>query len=40
MIEKYNISIKNKLTKKIFYKLDLDDGFWWKYEYDDRGNKR
>ncbi len=38
MIEKSNIKIHNKLTKEIFYKLNLDLGYWFKYEYDMRGN--
>ncbi len=39
MIEKLNITIQNKLTKKIFYKLYLDGGEWIKYEYDTNHNK-
>jgi hypothetical protein len=38
MIDKLNISIKNKDTKKIKYKLNLDNDWWRKYEYDTRGN--
>ena len=38
MIEKLNIPIENKLTKKISYGLNLDDGWWYKYEHDSRGN--
>ncbi len=34
MIEKLNISIHNKLTKKIKYELDLDDGWTYKEEFD------
>ena len=39
MIDKVNISIENKLTNKIKYWLDLDEGFWCKIEYDDRGKE-
>jgi hypothetical protein len=39
MINKSNIRIQNKDTKKIRYKLYLDDGWWSKKEYDTRGNK-
>ena len=39
MIDKYNISIEDKLTKKIEYLLYLDDGFWHKNEYNSRGNR-
>jgi hypothetical protein len=38
MIDKLNISIEDKLTKKIEYKLNLGDGYWWKSEFDSRGN--
>ncbi len=37
MIEQTNISIQDKLTKKIRYKLNLDSGYWRKGEYDTRG---
>ena len=39
MIEQTNITIQNKLTKKIFYKLFLDRGVWYKQECDDRGKE-
>jgi hypothetical protein len=39
MIDKANIPIGNKHTKKINYRLNLDEGAWYKYEYDSRGNK-
>jgi hypothetical protein len=38
MVEKTNIKIENKLTKKIYYKLYLDEDFWYKEEFDTRGN--
>ena len=38
MIDKTNIKIQNKLTKKIIYVLDLDLGVWLNFEYDTRGN--
>jgi hypothetical protein len=37
MIDKLNIPLENKLTKKIRYTLSLDRGFWRKTEYDTRG---
>ncbi len=39
MIEKTNIPIQNKLTKKIRYKLNLDGGWWWKSEHDYSGKE-
>jgi len=40
MIEKSNITIENKDTKEIKYKLWLDDsGYWIKREFDSRGNQ-
>lgn len=39
MIEKTNIPIQNKNTKKIDYILNLDTGWWDKYEYDDSDNE-
>jgi hypothetical protein len=39
MIEKYNIPIEDKLTKKIEYTLSLDINFWYKIEYDSRGKE-
>ena len=39
MIEKNNIPIQNKLTKRISYILFLDSGWWRKIEYDDRGKE-
>lgn len=38
MIEKYNIPIETKQTKKIHYRLNLDDGFWYEEEFDNSGN--
>ncbi len=38
MIDKLNISIEDKQTKKIRYHLNLDSGYWFKYEYDNEGN--
>lgn len=38
MIEKYNIKIESKQTKKIKYELWLDEGFWRNFEYDSKGN--
>ena len=37
MIEKSNIKIENKLTKKITYTLALDSERWYKQEYDSEG---
>jgi len=38
MIDKLNIPIENKLTKKINYTLLLDDvHYWFKKEYNTRG---
>lgn len=39
MIEKYNIPIEDKNTKKIIYTLSLDIGYWLKSEFDDKGNR-
>jgi hypothetical protein len=39
MIEKLNILIQNKDTKKIEYNLWLDEGYWTKSEYNSRGNE-
>ncbi len=39
MIEKLNIKIYSKNTKKIRYVLDLDLGKWYKTEYNDEGKK-
>ncbi len=38
MIDKYNISIEDKNTKKIEYNLWLDEGYWRKSEFDSKGN--
>jgi len=38
MIEQTNITIENKLTKKIEYKFYLDEGYWYKAEYNSRGH--
>ncbi len=38
MIDKLNITIENKITKKIKYYLWLNNGWWSKSEYDSRGN--
>ena len=38
MIDKLNISIEDKNTKKIEYKLYSDDGGWVKSEYDSNQN--
>ncbi len=38
MIEKLNITIQDKLTKKIKYTLFLDLGIWYKTEYNSDGN--
>jgi len=38
MIEKTNITIEDKNTKKIEYKLNLGDDYWWKSEYNAEGN--
>ena len=37
MIDKLNITIENKNTKKIKYKFYLDEGVWWKSEYNNEG---
>ena len=39
MVDKHNISIKNKDTKKIEYKLSLDSGYWSKSEYNSIGRE-
>ncbi len=39
MIEKTNIKIENKDTKKISYRLNLEVGYWYKQEFDSRGNE-
>ena len=39
MIEKTNIIIQSKLTKKIKYYFELDNGYWCKQEYNSRGNE-
>lgn len=39
MIDKLNIPIRDKLTKKIIYALDLDLGVWLKYEYNSSDNQ-
>ncbi len=39
MIDKLNIPLQNKDTKKIEYNLWLDEGYWDKYEYNSRGNQ-
>jgi hypothetical protein len=39
MIEKTNISIQDKLTKKINYYLNLDSGYWRKSEFETGGNQ-
>ena len=38
MIDKYNIPIQDKNTKIIDYTLYLDSEWWYKSEYDSRGN--
>jgi hypothetical protein len=38
MIDKLNISIQNKDTNKISYRLNLEGGYWRKEEYNSRGN--
>jgi hypothetical protein len=38
MIDKLNLPIGNKDTKKFKYWLDLDGGFWFKTEYNDEGS--
>ena len=38
MIDKLNITIENKLTKKIKYFLRLDSGYWYIDEYDSKNN--
>ena len=35
MIDKLNIPLQYKETKKIAYTLFLDSEWWWKEEYDD-----
>jgi len=37
MIDKLNITIHGKNTKHINYNLNLDNGRWYKSEYDTRG---
>jgi len=39
MIDKLNIPIENKLTKKIEYRLYLDGGTWCKSEINDEGRE-
>jgi outer membrane lipoprotein-sorting protein len=39
MIDKTNIKIESKNTKKIYYKLFLDRGYWYKREYDSEGKQ-
>ena len=39
MIEQTNIKIHNNLTKKVECTLYLDEGYYYKYEYDSRGNQ-
>ncbi len=39
MIEKLNIKIQSKDTKKIDYYLNLDNFFWSKAEYNDEGKR-
>ncbi len=39
VIDKLNIKIESKNTKKIKYELDLDIGYWFNEEYDSRGNE-
>jgi hypothetical protein len=39
MIDKTNITIENKDTKKISYRLNLEGGYWYKQEFDSRGNE-
>ena len=39
MIDKYNITIHSKNTKKIRYRLNLDRGDWFKSEYDAEANE-
>ena len=39
MIEKNNIPLQNILTKKIYYRLNLDRDYWNKREYNDEGNE-
>lgn len=37
MVEKTNIPIVNKDTKKVGYFLNLDTGYWLKSEYNSEG---
>jgi len=39
MIEQTNIKIGNKESKVIHYTMLLDEGVWYKFEYDSRGNR-
>jgi hypothetical protein len=38
MVEKSNITIQNKNTKLINYRLNLDEGGWYKAEFDNKYN--
>ena len=38
MIEQSNLPLEYKITKKIEYYLNFDIGYWWKEEYDTKGN--
>lgn len=38
MVEQTNIKIESEDTKKIRYKLNLDEDYWVKFEYDSGGN--
>ena len=39
MIEQTNISIGNKESKVIDYTMLLDNGFWYKHEYNSSGKE-
>ena len=39
MIEQTNIKIGNKESKVIRYTMLLDEGVWYKFEYDSEGNE-
>ena len=38
MVEKSNIKIESKDTKSIIYKLNLDEDYWTKREYNSGGD--
>ena len=37
-IEELKISLKDKRTKEIRYEYDLEDNYWFRFEYDKHGN--